>query len=227
MRHDPLSAFYQALRLGPGYCPPDLFEGSVGSIVRGLKVHANNVSHARHVALEETYSRLLDAMGLEAFHYVAECFLADPRVLNRSLDCLGKGFDQLIEDPAQRDLARAEWLWLESFRSPEAEAVTLAELAAFDPERLLASSFRLHPAARWTTLERPAAFSWGEGDGELLLITRPDAELHVRRIADEPAALLASLTQSRPADELLESDPSTLVTLVGAGAIVLEISDEA
>lgn len=228
MQPEPLAAFHQALRLGPGYCPPDLFGGSVAAVVRGLKVHANNIAHARHVALEETYPRLLEAMGAEAFHQAAARFLAQPLVLDRSLDDLGRGFEQILDHPAQRDLARAEWLWLEAFGAPEASAITLAELASFAPERLLAASFQLHPAARWTPLEQPTSFGWdgSEGEGEILLVTRPAAELHVRRIPAEAAEPLGLLSRPRAAGDLLAAHSVTLIKLVEAGAITLETSDE-
>lgn len=75
MQPDDLNAFHQALRLGPGFCPPDLFEGTVPAIVRGLKAHANNIGYARHMALEETYPRLARRVGPAAFHEAAERFL--------------------------------------------------------------------------------------------------------------------------------------------------------
>ena len=230
MRHEPFTAFHQALRLGPGYCPPDLFDGSVAAIVRGLKVHANNIAHARHVALEETYPRLLSHMGLGRFHQAAERFLTDPVALGRALDQLGEGFEAILDDPAERDLARAEWLWLETFNAAETQAVTLAELALLTPEALLAAEFRLHSATRWLALEQPASFNWDDAfdqDGDTVLLTRPDSTVTVRRISGEAATLLPSLIKSRPAGEMLEADPSALITLVGAGAILLEKSDEA
>ena len=106
MQPDALTGLHQALRFGPGYCPPNLFEGSVPAIGRGLKVHANNISHARHVALEETYPRLVDLMGLEEFHAAAEAFLERDGICFRALDSIGEGFEQLLDDAAHRNLAR-------------------------------------------------------------------------------------------------------------------------
>lgn len=225
MRPEPLAAFHQALRLGPGYCPPDLFDGSVPAIVRGLKVHANNISHARHIALEETYPRLAREMGLEAFHAVAELFLEQEAVLGRSLDGLGKGFDELIDELTHRDLARAEWAWLQSFHAAEADALTLVELAAMTAEELHDSSFDLHPATRLIGLERPERFAWDEplrGAGDKLLLTRPEAEVLPRRVGPVEAEIVALIANRQRAGDLLDRGPAALITLIGAGALVLE-----
>jgi len=222
---DALTGMHQALRFGPGHCPPDLFEGNVPAIVRGLKVHANNISHARHVALEETYPRLVQLMGLEAFHRVAEAFLERDGVAGRALDAIGEGFDQLLNDRTQRNLARAEWAWLESFHAAEAEALTLAELAAFDPEAVIAAELTLHPATRWFALEDPHSLLWDNavpGEGNIFLLTRPDSEVLLRQVDEAAAEVLSLLSASEPAGHLLGANPTTLITLIGSGAVVLE-----
>jgi hypothetical protein len=222
---DALTGMHQALRFGPGYCPPDLFDGSVPAIVRGLKVHANNISHARHVALEETYPRLIRLMGLEAFHAVAEVFLERDRVTSRPLDAIGEGFAQLLGDSSHRNLARAEWAWLESFHAAEAGALTLAELAALDPEALIAARLALHPAARRIVLEDPYWLAWDNampGEGNILLLTRPESEVLVRRVDEAAERVLSLLSTSCPAGDLSGASPTTLITLIDAGAVVLE-----
>lgn len=229
MQLEPFAAFQQSLRRGPDYCPPELFEGSVPHIVRGLKVHANNIAHARHVALEETYPRLLHAMGPQAFHAAAERFLNQSQVLCRALDALGEGFEQLLDDAALRDLARAEWLWLEAFQSAEDESLTLAELASLDPDTLLEAHLRLHPAARWLALEEPETFAWNAsivGHGDVLLFSRPDAEVLIRRVGDEAAFFLPLLSKACPVPRLLGAGLPALIALIDAGAIIMETRHE-
>src|SRR6476646_3452839 len=114
MPHDPLSAFHDAVRYGPAACPDDLFAGTVPHIIRGLKVYANNVAHARRTALEDTYARLVASIGADRFHAVATRFLDQDEVLSRSPDALGEGFAEFLDDAHERDLARAEWAWLQS-----------------------------------------------------------------------------------------------------------------
>lgn len=214
MRPEPFAAFHAGLRFGPGRCPPDLFEGSVTAIVRGLKVHANNITRARHVALEETYPRLVERMGPEPFRQAARVFLDNSRILGRSLDTLGFGFEQGLAVAAHRDLARVEWAWIETFHAAEADSLDLAALSEMTPEHLANASFALHPATRCVALEDPDAFEWNcvvSGEGPHVLLTRPGAEMMLRRIHFDPAAALAS-----------GEDPSSLITLIDAGAVRLE-----
>jgi hypothetical protein len=223
VRREPLTAFHEALRFGPGRCPPDLFEGSVPHIVRGLKVHANNISHARHVALEETYPRLLERMGAEAFHRAADDFLGSGAIAGRWLDGIGQGFEEYLEDASHRDLARTEWAWLEAFHAKEAVAITLAELAAMKAEELVNVPLRPHPALRLVRLEQPRSFDWNPpltGDGDHLLIARPNAEVMLRRIAAAEVDIIAWLERPTAEDEL-GRNPESLLTLIEAGALCL------
>jgi hypothetical protein len=230
MRPDRAIAFREALLRGPGYCPADLFEGCVPAIVRGLKVHANNISHARHVALEETYPRLVRAMGLEAFHEAAERFLAQSFVWSRGLDALGEGFEQVLGDPVHRDIARVEWAWLEAFHAADAEALTLEKLAALEPDKLLGARLSLHPATRWLKLELADEFEWDSSapcNGDVVHLSRPGADVSVRRLDAEPASLLPLISNSCPVAQLLGTDLTALIALVDAGTVILETHHEA
>ena len=225
MQPDALAGLHQALRFGPGHCPPNLFDGSVPAIVRGLKAHANNISHARHVALEETYPRLVGLIGLKEFHAAAEAFLERDGVCSRALDGIGEGLEQLLDHAAHRNLARAEWAWLETFHAAEGEALTLAELAGLDPATLIAARAGLHPAARWFALEDPHWLGWDNamaGEGNVLLLTRPENEVLVRRVDEDAADVLSLLSKSCPAGDLLGTEPATLIMLIAAGAVMLE-----
>ena len=225
MQPNALTSLHQALRFGPGHCPPDLFEGGIPAIVRGLKVHANNISHARHVALEETYPRLLDLMGLKEFHAAAEAFTEREGVACRALDAIGEGFEQILDDPTHRNMARAEWAWLESFHAAEDEALTLEALAALDPEALMSAHFIVHSATRWFPLENPHWLAWDNamaGEGNILLLTRPDSEVLVRRIDDIAEEVLARLSKSCSGSDLLDANPTILISLIDAGAVALE-----
>ena len=225
MLREALTDMHLALRFGPEYCPPDLFVGSVPAIVRGLKVHANNISHARHVALEATFPRLVSCMGLDHFHAVAEAFLDGDRATSRCLDAIGRGFDRFLDDPMHRDLARAEWAWLEAFQAGESHALELAELAALDPAAVIAARFGLHPATRWLLLEDPHFLAWDKaipGEGHVLLLTRPQSEVLVHRVNEIAADILSLLSWPCPASDLLSAEPATVIALIDAGAVVLE-----
>lgn len=224
MQPDPIHAFHQALRLGPGHCPPDLFDGSVPAIVRGLKAHANNIAHARHTALEETYPRLALRVGSSVFHEAVERFLEQDDVLDRSLDLLGRGFEEVLERPLDRDLARAEWTWLAAFQATEAEALTVTALAKLTPHALTRATLLLHPATRCVPLEAAEDFSWDQpltGDGDFLLVTRPATEVRLRHTNKVVATIVAQL-QTHVAPASITSEPGAFMTLVEAGAVQWE-----
>ena len=188
-------------------------------------MHANNISHARHIALEQTYPRVLELIGLDRFHAVAEAFLESDGVACRCLDAVGHGFERFLDDPTHRNLARAEWAWLESFHAAEGNPLALTELAAFEATALMCASFALHPATRWFALEYPGWVAWDNampGEGNVILFTRPESEVLVRRVDESAADVLALLSTSPPVGDLLRVNPTILITLIDAGAVVLE-----
>ena len=50
-------AMMRAIDLGPDFAPHDLFSAIPERVMLGLRVHANTISHARLVALEDTFPR--------------------------------------------------------------------------------------------------------------------------------------------------------------------------
>ncbi len=223
MRPDAFAAMRDTLQHGPGHCPADLFAGEVAGIVRGLKVHANQIAHARHIALEDTYPRLRARTGAEAFHVLADAHLASKRVRGKSLDGLGAGLERLLQAPAMRDLARAELAWLQAYHARDAAPLTSADIAALDPEELLDLTVERHPAARVIGLEEPKTSPWDEpvaGEGAYLLVTRPGVQVMLRRI-DHVLAWNRCRKPARVA-ALLEAgvEPTALFELVAAGALI-------
>lgn len=225
MRPDPRQAMRLALDHGPGHCPPDLFAGEVAHIIRGLKVHANNISYARHVALEDSYPRLRQHLGEAQFHRAAARFLEQSHVLRGALASLGTSFVEILEEPAWRDLARAEQAWIDAFQAAEATALELTDLACLDADGLLELQICAHPAARLIELEAAEVFDWDDavkGDGAVLLMTRPDAEVGLRMVAAVHLDLWPMLATPGPFARLLECTDATTaaVDLIHAGALI-------
>ena len=220
MQLETIAAMRSALALGPDHCPPDLFAGPVDAIVRGLKAHANHISHARHVALEETYPRSRASIGNEAFHRAAEIHLVDQVVLRRPPACIGIGFADHLSGAA-RDLAAVEWAWLEAHGAIDAPAFDLAAIAGLSAECAAASIVSLHPAARRAELGYASVFAW-EGSAmpaAAILVTRPRFNVIVTGIDRSTLLLLDQLDRPQTLGELLERDAAATTMLVTAGAL--------
>lgn len=220
MLHEPQHAMRSALAFGPDHCPPDLFTGPVDAIVRGLKAHANHISHARHVALEETYPRTRASIGAEAFHQLAEIHLRGEPELRQPLARIGMGFQDRMTGAA-RDLAAVEWAWLEAHGAADAPVFDLAAMAGLDAERTAESVVSLHPATFRVILARPAEFAW-EGSAmpaAAILVTRPRFDMFVTGIDPSTLMLLEQLDRPQTLGELLERDAAATTTLVTAGAL--------
>lgn len=213
-----------ALAFGPDHCPPDLFSGPVDAIVRGLKAHANHISHARHVAMEETYLRTRDLLGAEAFFDAAESHLDRAAALRAPMAGIGSSFAEQLTGPA-RDLAMVEWAWLEAHGAADAPAFDLAAIAEASAEAVVSSIVSLHPATRRVDLAHPAEFTW-EGapmPAATILVTRPRYDVLVTAIDPSTALLLAQLAVPHALGDLLERDPAATTTLVTAGALMVHL----
>lgn len=178
---------------GPGHLPSGLFAGDDGAVLRGLRVHANTVSHARLVALEESFPRTRDYLGEAEFNRLSRAFVDGGGAQGRPLTDIGAGFPDWLTDPRAADLARIEWLWLESYHAAEAPALELADLVGCDEAALLALAVRRHPATRVapsTSEVAPLVDAAFAADTAALLITRPDAEVRLFAIGAIEAALL-------------------------------------
>ena len=226
---------------GPGHCPEDLFAGPAARTLMGLKAHANTISHARLVALEETYPRTLQRLdrlqGEGSFNALSRDFIARDSVRAQPLIRIGKGFGGFLAargcDAASADLARIELGWLESYHAADVAALDLAALAGIGEAALMALPLALHPAARLVPLTAPVARELTElADwcrAAAIMVTRPDAEvqLHpcdaataqlVARFRKEPQNCRTMRNLLQHAAELPDIDAQTVVTgLIGAG----------
>ena len=222
------AAIAATLLYGPDHLPAGLFAGDDNAVLRGLRVHANTISHARLVALEETFPRTRDYLGEAEFNRLSRAFVDSGGAERLALPEIGRDFAGWLDDPLAADIARVEWAWLESFNAAEAPPLRLADLAGQDEAALLGLTVRLHPAARIVSLASDAAPlidpAFAPGTAALLL-TRPDAE--VRLFALHPAEdvaldrakevstlgnLIASLAEMHP------DGGAAIAVLIDAGA---------
>lgn len=178
------SRFIACLQKGPAHFPDDLFSEDKARALLGLKAHANTISHARLVALEDCYPRLHEHIGHEDFHSLSRAYVEQQAVMASDLNHIGAGFPAFLQergcDGAETDLARIEWAWLESYRSAEAVPLALTDIATLGEADLLAFPLAAHPAMRLIGLTAPLSPALPElagMDPDALMIARPEAQI--------------------------------------------------
>ncbi|MBA4046816.1 MAG: DUF2063 domain-containing protein [Erythrobacter sp.] len=233
------AAMMAALDHGPAHLPEGLFAGTPERILAGMKVHANTISHARLVALEETFPRTRTTIGHDRFNALSRQFLEEPGVGAHPLATIGNGFDAFLRKAeageGAADLARFEWLWLQSYHAADAPPFRLVDLAGMGAEALLEVVLTAHPAAfagRFASLVHDVIGD--EVDGlamaEGVLITRPDSDVLVTpagamtiamfALAQNPITIGNLLAPSGEEHNDAEAAMPALVTLIEAGALV-------
>lgn len=226
------AAIAAALTGGPDHCPDALFVGGRAAMLRGLAVHANSISYARLVALEDSFPHCRTYLGAAAFNQLSRVFVEGGGGARHSASSMGADFPAWIADRADRraaEIAAIEWAWLQSYHAADAPALALCDLAALDPAGLLALRVRRHPAARALMLSTDAG---AHVDAALspgcraLLVTRPDAAVLLSPVDPIAATTLAAADLFQPIGNLIEhlAEPegNIIAALIGAGALEME-----
>lgn len=236
------SAVMQALDHGPAYLPEGLFAGSPDRVMAGMKVHANTISHARLVALEDTFPRTREHIGHDRFNAHSRLFIQQPGVTAAALAQIGAEFRAYLieagEGAGVADLARFEWCWLIAYHAADTAPLALDAVVRLPPEALLDYKLARHPAAcagRFAPLvhgliggEVP-----GLAEADAILIARPDADVLVSPASALMADLLMAAENTITIGNLLArmneplEDEATqvdavmqsLVALINAGAL--------
>lgn len=230
----------QAIDHGPGFMPQGLFAGLHGRALSGLRIHANTISHARLVALEDTFPRTRGRLGHERFNTLSRDYVELSLAQALPLNQIGAGFPDFLREraAAASDLARFEWLWLESYHAAEARPLRLADLAGIEPYELTGVTVAAHPSARMppcavALAEELAAEGPGLADAEAVLIVRPDAQVLVHPASRTMRAMLHAAKNPLAIGNLLaagdepggmdqptpEAAMQALVALLVAGAL--------
>lgn len=231
---DAQTNFIDTINDGPDRLDPTLFVGPADRVMLGLKAHANTISHARIVALEETFPLTREHLGDALFNTLARDYVETDIAKANDANRIGLGFPDFMGDARTIELARIEWAWLESYHAAEAVPLTLADLSAFDESSLLELHVTTHPAARLVRLTQPVAAAVAELAGQqpaAILTVRPDAEVRLVPLTLlETEIFKAAQKNMAPLGNLLtlaieqagETDPlEPVMTLIGAGALVV------
>lgn len=178
--------FMAALQKGPDHLPEHMFSGSAYRAFIGVKAHANTISHARLVALEDTYPRVRQRLGDERFNILSREFVECADALRSDINNLGAKFADFLtdkhEDSASIDLAHIEWAWLQSYHAADAEALTMQHIAVLDEDGLMGLPLEFHPSVRHINLQTSLAPELGidaaQADGAVAIaIVRKDNEV--------------------------------------------------
>jgi hypothetical protein len=221
---------------GPAALNPALFSGPIDRVLLGLKAHANTISHARLVALEESFPLTRDRLGDDIFNALSRSYIETEMARTGDANRIGAAFrdflERHIDDQSALDLARTEWAWLESYHAAEAPPLELAFLGTLDEATLLALPISRHPAARLIELNAPLSpqleVLGDSADAAAILVTRPGAEVRLLLLGPLDADIFGAIQPNSTVGNLLalileqEGEDIALgpiLTLIGAGAL--------
>lgn len=229
--------FIATINDGPDALDESLFGGPIDRVMLGLKAHANTISHARLVALEETFPLTRQALGDAQFNQLSRIYAETPEARASDANTIGKPFPDFLQarqaDQPITELAIIEWAWLESYHAAEAVPLVLDDLAPLSEAALLELIVGWHPATRIIPISGALPDALPELYSEnaaAILIARPDAD--VRLLALDAVTLqIAALAENTAmvgnflacaGEQAGNADPiGPVLTLIGAGALVV------
>jgi hypothetical protein len=229
--------FIDTINGGPEALDPVLFAGPVERVLLGLKAHANTISHAKLVALEQTFPLTRREMGEAAFNVLSRGYAETAAARAADGNSIGQHFPDFLREQSLVaslcELAEIEWYWLQSYHAADAIALTPADLAGLDEGTLLTLPVNVHPSVRLIIVTVPLAAALEELAGQqpkALAIVRPDAEVRLwplnemelplaQRAAEKKCTLgnLIELSLEQ-ADE--RAPMESILYLIGAGALI-------
>ncbi|MDG2004752.1 MAG: putative DNA-binding domain-containing protein [Novosphingobium sp.] len=224
-----------AIDHGPDHMIDTAFLGGRAAAQRGLSVHANTISHARLVAIEDSFPRCRESLGPSEFNALSRRFVELPEAAREPLASIGRHFPSFLSGESQGDagtLAAFEWAWLEAYHASEGDALSLADLAGVTEDELLRKVVARHPASRLTAAVRDDALESevpGLGEAQAILVTRPQAEVKLCPASAMMALQFNLLANPQPVCNLLacgdeidgEDSLQALFAMLEAGSLVL------
>ncbi len=214
------TAFSAAL-LEPDRETPALVSGPAGkAAAKRYNVYRNNVTVSLIDALAAVYPAVRRVTGVEFFRAMARFHIRETPPTSPLLFEYGRDFPAFIERyeyargmPWLADAARIERAWLDAYHAADAAPLTGSHLASVPAERLADLVFAPHPAT-WVLRSRFAAVTIvaanrapgpveaiDASQAEDALITRPESDVAVRRLAPGEAGFLSALIAGRPLGE--------------------------
>jgi hypothetical protein len=240
-------AFAAAL-LNPRRAAPGFLQARPGAQLSDrFDIYRNNVQASLIEALHAAFPVCAQLVGEDAFRTLARAFLRRHLPTAAALHDYGAALPRFIAGyapaacvPYLADVAALEQAWWQSYGAADAAVIDIATLVAFPAEQLLGLRARPHPATRLLKSAHPVCSIWlahqgaavpapiARWEAECTLVTRPDADVQVRRLAQDTHHFLTLLergaTLAEAAAAVLAIEPSfdlgtTLRLAIEAGAI--------
>jgi hypothetical protein len=229
--------FINTINQGPAALDPALFAGPIDRVMLGLKAHANTISHARLVALEETFPLTRREMGDAEFNAMSREYAETAAARSADSNAMGGEFPAFLRthDVALGlcELAEIEWHWLESYHAADIEALSANDLAGLDEATLLDLPVAAHPSLRLIRVTQPLAAAL-EGLAGLtpaaIATIRPEAEVRLLPLdalqlalasrAAEKNCTLGNLIELSLEQTAERAPLEPILHLIGAGALI-------
>ncbi len=230
--------FITTLNNGPDTLDTSLFSGSMDRVLLGLKAHANTISHARLVALEDSFPLTRAELGDEDFNRLSRIFATTDAAKRCDNNAMGRHFAAFLKqsdvDQTAVDLAAIEWAWLHSYHAAEAATLRLSDIAGLSGAQLIATTVQPHPSSQLIRLSAPLSKHLAEvavmmAAPVAILSVRPEVDVMLVPLDDIATALFAAAEKTSTIGNLLAlaaehpniTDPvGPLMTLIGAGALM-------
>jgi len=223
LEHEPSSyaaAFASAL-MNPRCPTPAIVRGPAGKdAVKRYNVYRNNVMVSLIDALAAIFPAVQRITGIDFFRGMARQFVRLTPPTSPLLFEYGYSFPSFIESyeyartmPWLADVARIERAWLDAYHAADAEPLAANALAAIPLDGLADAVLLTHPAARIVRSSFSAVTIFSANRDEITpglidasiaedaLITRPDADVVVRRLSAATAVFMTNLMAGRPLGE--------------------------
>ncbi|WP_294533893.1 DNA-binding domain-containing protein [uncultured Rhodoblastus sp.] len=243
------SAVFSAGLLDPDRETPSHVSGPAGkAAAKRYNVYRNNVTVSLIDALAAVYPAVQRITGVEFFRAMARLHVRETPPTSPLLFEYGRDFPAFVERyeyaqgmPWLSDAARIERAWLDAYHAADAAPLTASGLASVPAERLADLVLAPHPATRLVRSRFAAvtivAANRAAGPVEKIdasqaedaLITRPECDVVLRRLAPGQAEFLSALISGRPLGEAagaaLEHHPgfnvgAGIATLIETGAFI-------
>ncbi len=214
-----------------------------GKVTRRFAVYRNNVMSGLVTALGDNFPTVQRLVGTEFFRAMARVFVQQSPPVSPLIFRYGETFPAFIAEFEHArhltflpEVARLEWLWLESWHAADSRVLTPAELAAASPEHLADLRFAPHPATRLfasdhaavTIFSRDRSGSSLEGldpvQPEAGLLTRPECDVEIRHLPPGGLTFLSALMAGRTLGEAITATMEEVAGFDIAAAIAVMVA---